>query len=297
MTDSSKKYGIPKLNGKNWLTWSKKAQYVLSQKKLWKVTQDGVDPLPPSDPNADENRSLEKDELAKTLLGLCVEDYHLERVLDAPSACAAWRALRTLYAGVSVARIAQIRQDFTGLRLKHGESIEMYFARAQEMAAQLKCASQPVSDLQFILQIIEGLPAMYEVVKQLLNMQDQNTLTVEWVMATLQQVEASKQRQRPEREQGSAYTGSSGRRPPAKKAATQQLCFKGGRPGHRFDACPNPAEDRGQRQPQWYKESTWARRAARHARAARHSEDTPSPCMKVLWLRMFSSWTRALHST
>ena len=88
--DSVGKFAVPKLGMDNYATWKPKMKFLLITKDLWQPV--------------DAGSTGDEDNKALALIGLHVEDYHLNMVGQCSSAKEAWEALEAVYTSTSIAQ-------------------------------------------------------------------------------------------------------------------------------------------------------------------------------------------------
>jgi hypothetical protein len=135
-------------------------EFLLLNRGYWQYVKSDPPKLP-EQPSAGEKKDyddfMEKSQKARALIGLCVEDYHLQVIVGAATAKAAWSELANMYAQQSLANLVNLKRSFQGLTLAPSETITVYLGRAQELVSQLKAAGQSVSEQDMVLQILTGL--------------------------------------------------------------------------------------------------------------------------------------------
>jgi hypothetical protein len=149
---------LPTLTEENYLTWSTKAEFVLKYKGLWDVVVNGLpeDATPVPRNNNDQ---------ASCILVLSLPEHHLP-VVRRPGMTAKglWDHFADIYHRQSVARILQLRQQLTQLRMG-SESVTQYISRAQALQGQLAIAGHELSDADLFLAILAGLPESYATIR------------------------------------------------------------------------------------------------------------------------------------
>ena len=146
----SAKFGVVRLNAGNYATWSKKMEAYLNFKGL-------AAPLT-AESAADGSKCL-------GALTLAVEDSILPLIADATTAKAAWEKLEEIYKTKSTASIIHLKAALNSLRKSTTEPITTYVGRAAELRSSLAAGGYELSDLDFSLSILSGLPADYKMIK------------------------------------------------------------------------------------------------------------------------------------
>jgi hypothetical protein len=146
-------FGIDRLNAVNYATWSKKIEAYLNFKGL-------ADPLT-SEEAADDSKCL-------GALTLAVEDSILPLIANAASAKAAWEKLKGIYKTKSTASLIRLKAALNSLRMSASEPITAYIGRAAELRSSLIAGGHELSDLDFSLAILAGLPSDYAMIKAII---------------------------------------------------------------------------------------------------------------------------------
>jgi hypothetical protein len=102
---------------------------------------------------------------ASCILVLSLPEHHLP-VVRRPGMTAKglWDHFADIYHRQSVARILQLRQQLTQLRMG-SESVTQYISRAQALQGQLAIAGHELSDADLFLAILAGLPESYATIR------------------------------------------------------------------------------------------------------------------------------------
>ena len=184
---------MEKLGTTNYPVWKQRIKGYLASRDLWAPILDAE--------HADSFK-------AQGVMANHVRDEHLSMVMDAASAKAAWDALEAVFAGQGRARKMALKQDFCSMRLQSGEDSSQFVSRATGVRNALAAAGSPVTDEDFVTQILNGLSAEYAIVVALLSNQVEDISIIDLTAKLLQH----EQQQRTQRAISSEEAGSSASR-------------------------------------------------------------------------------------
>ena len=153
----SAKFGIERLNGSNYALWSKKLVSYLKYKGL----AGGLD----SDEAADASKCL-------GVITLAVDDSILPLIADSATAKAAWETLEGIYKTKSTASLIRLKAALNTLRKGNSESITAYVGRAADLRSSLVAGGHELTDFDFSLAIMSGLPSEYKTIKTIIENTD-----------------------------------------------------------------------------------------------------------------------------
>jgi hypothetical protein len=141
--------------------WAIQTEMAMTVAGLWKSVRDGIS-------NNSTTQEKEDDQKAKSFIALHVASHHILRVYQAESAQAAWKALKILHQTTSLARLQVLSDNMQDLRLQSTETVGSYILRAQALRAELEVAGKNITTADFFLQILNGLPAEYDLCRRML---------------------------------------------------------------------------------------------------------------------------------
>jgi hypothetical protein len=165
---------------------------------------------------------------------LCVND-HLQVLKGCGNAYAAWQFLAATFRGASEARVLQLRRQLTTLKKAPTESLTLYFARAETLAADLAAAGQTIGSGELTYAVLAGLPTQFDVAVTVLELTGQ-AMSLRELLRHLLPVE--QQLQMEEAAEGTALVAPY-QKAGSSKTAGAGKCFKCLQPGHRVADCPN----------------------------------------------------------
>ncbi|CAL9022249.1 unnamed protein product [Prunus brigantina] len=170
-----------RLKDDNFLKWSFQLESVLQGYDLFGHF-DGTDIAPPRFAIVDEEGVTSEVTVAykewirtdKALLSLLIatlSDEAIEYVIGTKTARDAWLSLSDRYASISRARINHLKTELQTAQ-KGGDSIERFLLRLKTVCDQLVQAGVKVSDDDFMIATLNGLPQEYDMIKTVLIARD-----------------------------------------------------------------------------------------------------------------------------
>lgn len=224
------KFSFEPLDEHNFPSWSVRIHALLVNKGLGHALQAPPGAAPAE--GAPEVTAADSEKALAVML-LSVKDHHLQAIQVCGNAYAAWRMLQTTYRGASETRVLMLRRQLISLKKAPTESLTLYFARAEALAADLAAAGNSISGSELAYAVVAGLPTQYDVAVTVLKMSGQaNSLR-----SLLQQLLPIEHQHAAEEAEHSAYAARSTRDQAYSGASKCWKCLK---PGHRMADCPNP---------------------------------------------------------
>ncbi|CAL8176000.1 unnamed protein product [Prunus armeniaca] len=114
---------------------------------------------------------LHTDKALLSLLIASLSDEALQYVIGSRTAREAWLNLTDRYASVSRARINHLKTEMQTTQ-KGGDSIERFLLRLKHIRDQLHSAGVKISDDDFVIAALKGLPQEYDIIKTVLIARD-----------------------------------------------------------------------------------------------------------------------------
>ncbi|CAL2254172.1 unnamed protein product [Prunus armeniaca] len=114
---------------------------------------------------------MRTDKALLSLLIASLSDEAIEYVIGCKTARDAWLSLTDCYASVSRARINHLKTEFQTVQ-KGGDSVERFLLRLKHLRDQLHAAGTKISDDDFIIAALNGLPLEYDIIKTILIARD-----------------------------------------------------------------------------------------------------------------------------
>ena len=145
---SVERISIPQLVGENWSIWKAKFQALLEYKGLFVAIEQ---------PESVEGRKASGQ--AKALMVLHTQDAFVKLIVGEPTAAKAWEKLKQSFEKTSPARVGQLMDKLTTMKLKEKQSIAEYLGEFRELKVDLEATGETVSELQLVVHALRGLPA------------------------------------------------------------------------------------------------------------------------------------------
>jgi hypothetical protein len=251
---------IPKLLEGNYEQWRCFMEATLIASDLWDVTS----PLDPKSPpkNAKEAQIRKrKEQQARAKIVLALDPSQLPFISGLEDPRKIWEALESIHRSMSVNSVLSLRRQFFRLTKTDSETTMLWISRVRNQALELKDTPAPISDLDVILVITNGLPPAFETVISALDALPFSELNIPTVIQRIMGHEAHINRFK-DIDSADTPSISSSEAPAAqanlrrrKRGVTWQnvICYNCGGRGHVKSDCPsepigqtasyNPPED------------------------------------------------------
>ena len=121
-----------------------------------------------------------KDTRAKNLMGTCLSDMILRKVMTEPTALEMWKALKRDYQTKTLPNRIYLKQQFASYKMEESKSIEENLDSFLKLISDLASLDIQVSDEDQAIQILARLPPQYEALVHTLKYgTGKDTLTVQ----------------------------------------------------------------------------------------------------------------------
>ncbi|KAJ3559233.1 hypothetical protein NM688_g460 [Phlebia brevispora] len=147
----------------NYEEWAFIMEAALKGHDLWSVVGPEVEELVPKGPKAVQTRKT-KVELAKSKITVVLDISQTPFVMGLEDSHEIWMVLRDLHHSQSVNSVLSLRRCFFRMAKLKSETIMAYITRIRKAAYELSHTSAPVSELDMILVITDGLLQEYSTV-------------------------------------------------------------------------------------------------------------------------------------
>ena len=117
--------------------------------------EEGVDPV--LDPT-----KVAKDTRVKNLIGTCLSDMILRKVMNEPTALGMWKALERDYQTKTLPNRIYLKQQFASFKMEESKSIEENMDGFLKLIGDLASLNINVSDEDQAIQLLTSLPPQYE---------------------------------------------------------------------------------------------------------------------------------------
>lgn len=177
----SMKIVFAKLNSANYFTWKYKMEMYLRKEKLWTYINNDPPTIPPgaaegSTPvqmatataaieaaRATRTTFDEKDDTARALIGLCVEDGQLVYIRNKATAKQSWNALKEVHERDTLGNKINIMRRICRLRMEEGADMELHVAEMTNLFQKLvDLGENQITDEWKYMLIMSSLPSSYD---------------------------------------------------------------------------------------------------------------------------------------
>lgn len=155
---------ITKLNDKNYQLWKHQMKLLLKSKKIW-YTIESVKPELDSTNTKEVQVYEEKSALAASLILGSLEPSQAQQVLNLDESREIWYKLQEVHEGKISSRRVDLRLELSTIKMKEGETVEEYLARAQYLRDQLQQCAAPIENEEYIGLLLNGLPNTYRAIR------------------------------------------------------------------------------------------------------------------------------------
>ncbi|GIL93396.1 hypothetical protein Vretifemale_20797, partial [Volvox reticuliferus] len=187
----------------------------------------------------------------KSVMAKNVKNHHLQTIVRAANAKAAWDALAATFASTCNTRKIALRQELSDFKMANGEHMPVYVSRARQLQSDLLDVGHVVTDAELTTIIIKGLPRTYHVITTALETRE-GELDFQQVVSRLMAYDSA-EREASRKEttafsarRGGGNAGSSGRGQGARTGGRPNVtCHYCGTPGHFMRDCRKRLADQG----------------------------------------------------
>ena len=109
-----------------------------------------------------DQKKFEKDLRVRSLLGTCLSDSILRKVMHQQTALGMWKSLEKLYQLKSLPDMIYLKKQFSCYKMEEDKSIEKNVDIFLKLIADLESLKVTVTDEYQAIQLFSGLPAAYE---------------------------------------------------------------------------------------------------------------------------------------
>ncbi|XP_062704546.1 uncharacterized protein LOC134286871 [Aedes albopictus] len=140
------KIAFDRLSDFNWLTWRFRMELMMMREDLWSTVKD-----PKPEPADITSACTRKDEKARALIGLALEDSQLSHIMDAVSAKEMWGKLKGYH----------ILRRLCSMRLQEEENMSDHLMKALELVHRLPRMGEPLKEHLVVAIMLSSLPDSY----------------------------------------------------------------------------------------------------------------------------------------
>jgi hypothetical protein len=183
---------------------------------------------------ADAGRSAK----ALALIVLNVKEHIYPLVSECATARDAWVALESNFTMQLVAQQMQLRRQLTNLSMERGETLQMYFSRAQTLLSDLRKAGVVIQEPEVVLSTLAGLPSGFNTIVTILTSQAGASHTFASVTPLVTAEDARQAARQDDRPSVTLHAGEGARHASTSSAGHGNArCFFCGQRGHVQSKC------------------------------------------------------------
>ena len=188
---------IKPLTAANYQTWKGDVEYVLREKKLWRIVS-GLEPSPAASattPTVAESTAivsptpapsvelltwLEKADQAIGVIGRLMSEnlrHHIQQYTEDPAA--PWKHLNDTFGQNTAANIGRLRRELTSIKFDSSKStMADHLARIEQLAHDIGVAERPLTKSEIAVAMLQSMPPDYTVIVQVIQGADKGTYLV-----------------------------------------------------------------------------------------------------------------------
>ena len=167
---------IEPLTETNWSDWSVLIRAQLKTQKLWDYVKDEA--------KRGDNNYAEKNDIALSVLQLCVGKRYLKRIAKCVHAKEAYDLLQANAIAMAKVEEGTTKEDIYGIKMEEGENVEDYLLRLEQLNQDLREINEEVADKDLAICAIKGLPKEMASIKDAIYASEK-LLTMEYVSKML----------------------------------------------------------------------------------------------------------------
>lgn len=151
---------IQKLNTDNYGIWSKKMEVLLIREKVWEVVSKEK-PIFNNTEKDKEQAWQDKDDLARSSIGLLIEDSQFLHIQDCKTAKDYWDKLKDYHQKSTYAGIIYLYRKLFNLRLQEGDNVEDHIIQVLTLFNKLNALGEELKDKFKATLLFTSLPESY----------------------------------------------------------------------------------------------------------------------------------------
>lgn len=174
------KINFDRLNDFNWATWRFRMELLLMKDDLWSVVND-VKP----DAASVTSAWARKDEKARAMIGLALEDCQLSHIMDAASANDMWEKLKGYHERGSLSNKIHVLRRLCSMQLTEGGNMSEHLVAATEMVHRLARMGESLKEHLVVAILLSSLPESYNPLVTALEGRPEEDLKLDYVKGKL----------------------------------------------------------------------------------------------------------------
>lgn len=174
------KIAFDRLNDVNWSTWRFRMELLLMKEDLWMTVKD-----PKPEPEGITSAWNRKDEKARAVIGLALDDSQLIHVMEAVSANDMWEKLKSYHERGSLSNKIHVLRKLCSMRLEENGNLSNHLMEASELVHRLARVGEMLKEHLVVAILLSSLPESYNPLVTALEGRPENDLKVDYVKGKL----------------------------------------------------------------------------------------------------------------
>lgn len=169
-----------RLNDSNWATWRYRMELMLMKEDLWSTVKNDK-------PESAEITSAwtRKDEKARAMIGLALEDNQLVHIMEALSAQEMWEKLKGYHERGSLSNKIHVLRRLCSMRLVEGGNLSDHLMEASELVYRLARMGESLKEHLVVAILLSSLPDSYDPLVTALEGRPEEDLKLDYVKGKL----------------------------------------------------------------------------------------------------------------
>lgn len=174
------KITFDRLNDFNWSTWRFRMELMLMREDLWTIVKNPK-------PEVEDITSawIRKDEKARAMIGLALEDSQLSHIMGTVCAKEMWDVLKGYHERGSLTNKINALRKLCSLRLVEGASMSSHLVEVEELVHRLSRMGEALKEHLVVAIILSSLPESYNPLVTALEGRPEEDLKVEYIKGKL----------------------------------------------------------------------------------------------------------------
>lgn len=172
------KVDFNRLNDFNWPTWRFRVELVLMKEDLWSTVKDAK-------PAETTSAWTRKDEKARAIIGLALEDSQLSHIMDVGSAKEMWDKLKSYHERGSLTNKIHVLRKLCSLRLEEGGNMSEHLVEATNLAHRLARMGEALKEHLVVAILLSSLPETYNTLVTALEGRPEEDMKLDYVKGKL----------------------------------------------------------------------------------------------------------------